>query len=58
MFALLQNQFSNYQRSSLCFDIEKNIIIKAFDCFASLRFALTSMPLTGHGNEADFLGLL
>jgi hypothetical protein len=53
MFASLRNQFSNYRTSSLRFDIEKNIIIEAFDRFASI-----SMPLKGHGNEADFLGFL
>jgi hypothetical protein len=58
MFASLRNQFSNYRTSSLRFDIEKNIIIEAFDRFASLRFASISMPLKGHGNEADFLGFL
>jgi hypothetical protein len=51
MFASLRNQFSNYRTSSLRFAIEKNIIIEAFDCFASI-----SMPLKGHGNEVDFLG--
>jgi hypothetical protein len=50
MFVSLQNKFSNYPTSSLRFDIEKNIIIEAFDRFASI-----SMPLKGHGNEADFL---
>jgi hypothetical protein len=51
MFASLQNQFSNYRTTSLRLDIEKNIIIETFDCFTSI-----SMPLKGHGNEADFLG--
>jgi hypothetical protein len=50
MFASLRNKCSNYRTSSLRFDIEKNIIIEAFDRFASI-----SMPLKGHGNEADFL---
>ncbi len=40
MFASLRNKFSNYRTSSLRFDIEKNIIIEAFDRFASI-----SMPL-------------
>jgi hypothetical protein len=53
MFASLRNQFSNYRTSSLRFDIEKNIIIEAFHHLASI-----SMPLKGHGNEADFLGFL
>jgi hypothetical protein len=52
MFASLRNKFSNYRTSSLRFDIEKNLIIEAFP---SLRFASISMPLKGHGNEADFL---
>ncbi len=38
LFALLRNKFSNYRTSSLRFDIEKNIIIEAFDRFALLRF--------------------
>jgi hypothetical protein len=50
MFTSLRNKFSNYRTSSLRFDIEKNIIIEGFDRFASI-----SMPLKGHGNEADFL---
>jgi hypothetical protein len=53
MFASLRNQFSNYRTSSLRFDIEKDINIEAFDRFASI-----SLPLKGHGNEADFLGFL
>ena len=36
MFASLRNKFSNYRTSSLRFDIEKNIIIEAFDRFASI----------------------
>jgi hypothetical protein len=36
MFASLLNQFLNYRTSLLRFDIEKNIIIEAFDRFASL----------------------
>ncbi len=52
MFASLRNQFSNYQTSSLRFDIEKK---HHYRSFRSLRFALISMPLKGHGNEADFL---
>jgi hypothetical protein len=47
MFASLRNKFSKYRTSSLRFDIEKNIIIEAFDRFASI-----SMPLKEHGNEA------
>ncbi len=51
MFASLRKIFSNYPTSLLRFDIDKNIIIEAYDRFASI-----SMPLKGHGNEADFLG--
>ncbi len=46
MFASLWNQFSNYRRSLLRFDIEKNIIIKAFDCFALLRFDIHAIKGT------------
>ncbi len=38
MFASLRNKFSNYRTSSLRFDIENNIIIEAFDRFASLPY--------------------
>jgi len=34
--------------------LRKNIIIEAFNRFASLRFASISKPLKGHGNEPDF----
>jgi hypothetical protein len=40
MFASLRNKFSNYRKSLLRFDIEKNIIIEAFDRFGSLRFGI------------------
>jgi hypothetical protein len=43
MFASLSSKLWNYQMISLCFDIEKNIIIEAFDRFASI-----SMPLMPH----------
>jgi hypothetical protein len=47
MFASLRNQFSNYRTSSLRFDIEKNIIIKAFHHLASISMPLTHQVPTG-----------
>ncbi len=38
LFGVHKNKFSNYRTSSLRFDIEKNIIIEAFDGFASLQY--------------------
>ncbi len=55
MFASLQNKFSNYRTSSLRFDIEKNIIIEAFDRFASIStesFLLKVQQLTPLINDA------
>ncbi len=52
MFASLRNKFSNYRRSSLRFDIEKNIIIEAFDRFASLRYPRRVFLPTPRINDA------
>ncbi len=54
MLASLQNQFSNYRTSSLCFDIEQKLLSKL--SIVSIPFDI--LPLKGHVNEADFLGFL
>ena len=58
MFASLRNHFSNYRTSSLRFDIEKNIIIEAFDRFASLRYPCLGLASPIFSNFAADHGLI